>query len=438
MADRQSCIELVEEAQARGARRQASCAVLEVSLRTLERWEKEPQRGDQRRGPKRVCGHKLSDQEKQAIMEVCNSRDYWDLSPWQIVARLADAGKYLGSESSFYRVLKQNDLLTHRHNSKPRVVHRPKELVATKPNEVWSWDITYLNSPIRGAYYYLYLVEDIYSRKIVGWTIEEVESTEHGARLIERISVEQAIAEGQLTIHCDNGAPMKGATLLATLQRLGVACSFSRPGVSDDNPYSESLFKTLKYRPGYPERAFSGIDQARAWVSRFVQWYNSEHRHSAIRFVTPSSRHEGQDTTILAKRTAVYERARQRNPLRWSGPTRNWSPITEVFLNPKKHKSEIHEESRIATVTLTMPSTSSIGDPRRQISNSDRVDPKNDFHNCPITNASERGKGLPRVKNRQSDDRLRSPCPDAVLLAEQHPVIQHQKISAEQSMRHLS
>lgn len=148
--DRRSCMELVEQARAGGARRQASCAVLEVSLRTLERWEKEPETGDRRRGPTTACGHELSDQEKQAMVEVCNSQEYRDLSPWQIVARLADAGQYLGSESSFYRVLKQNDLLTHRHSSKPRVARRPKDLVAKKPNEVWSWDITYLNSPIRG------------------------------------------------------------------------------------------------------------------------------------------------------------------------------------------------------------------------------------------------------------------------------------------------
>jgi putative transposase len=417
VADRQSCIELVEKAKASGARRQASCAVLEVSLRTLERWEKDPDKEDGRRGPKTACGKRLSDQEKQAMVEVCNSREHRDLSPWQIVARLADAGEYLGSESSFYRVLKQNELLTHRHNSKPRVVGRPKDLVARKPNEVWSWDITYLNSAIRGAYYYLYLVEDIYSRKIVGWTIEEVESSEHGARLIERICVEQAILPGQLTIHSDNGAPMKGATLLATLERLGVASSFSRPGVSDDNPYSESLFKTLKYRPSYPERAFAGIDQARAWVSRFVQWYNSEHLHSAIRFVTPEARHQGQDRAILAKRTALYEQAKRKNPLRWSGPTRNWAPISEVFLNPKKHKSEIHEEKSIATAAVASPLQFSIsGEPRMQTSNCGGSELKNGFHNCLITNASESGKGLPRVENRRSDHRSRSPLADLAMI----------------------
>jgi len=411
--DRRSCMELVKQAKASGAGRRASCEVLEVSLRTLERWGKEPDQGDQRRGPVTVCAHSLSAQEKQAIVEVSSSRAYRDLSPWQIVAQLADAGRYLGSESSFYRVLKQNDLLSHRQKSKPRVPRRPKDLLARNPNEVWSWDITYLNSPIRGAYYYLYLVEDIFSRMIMGWTIEEVESAEHGARLIDRICQEQGIAKGQLTLHADNGAPMKGATLLATLERLGVAPSFSRPSVSDDNPYSESLFKTLKYRPSYPDSAFSGIDQAREWVSRFVKWYNTEHLHSAIRFVTPGSRHLGRDTAILAKRSAVYEKAKQLNPLRWSGQTRNWSPITEVFLNPKKHKSETYGELTIYTATATpQPTASAMSEAVKQISNTCGVNPKNGLHNCPITNASESGRGLPGGKNPLNENQLQPSRPN--------------------------
>ena len=432
-------MELVEQAKGSGARRQASCEVLEVSLRTLERWEKAPATGDQRRGPVTACGHGLSETEKQAMVEVCNSREYRDLSPWQIVARLADAGQYLGSESSFYRVLKQNDLLTHRHKSKPRVARRPKDLVARKPNEVWSWDITYLNSPVRGAYYYLYLVEDIYSRMIVGWTIEEVESSEYGARLIGRICAEQGIAQGQLTLHSDNGAPMKGATLLATLERLGVASSFSRPAVSDDNPYSESLFKTLKYRPSYPESAFSDLDQASQWVSRFVQWYNSEHLHSAIRFVTPISRHQCRDTAILAKRTAVYEKAKRRNPLRWSGPTRNWSAVTEVFLNPKKHKTEIHREVTIVAATVTTPSkASTLTDTLSKFPTSPGSARTNGFHRSPITNASDLGDGLPKVKNRLSDDRLQSAHVNSALrsgLTTDYPA---SKVLLEQSTRHLS
>jgi len=338
----------------------------------------------------------------------------------KVVARLADAGQYLGSESSFYRVLKQNDLLSHRQNSKPGVHSRPKDLLARNPNEVWSWDITYLNSPIRGAYYYLYLVEDIFSRMIVGWRIEEVESAEHAGRLIDRICREQGIAKGQLRLHSDNGAPIKGATLLATLERLGVVPSFSRPSVSDDNPYSESLFKTLKYRPCYPDSAFSGIDQAREWVSRFVQWYNTEHLHSAIRFVTPSSRHLGLDKAILTKRAAVYEKAKRLNPLRWSGPTRNWTPIAEVCLNPKKHQSQTHGELTSDTgsersALTPRPKASARVAADKEIASTCGVSRKNGFHSCPITNASDAGEGLPMAGNQLSDDLRQSPHPSSRL-----------------------
>lgn len=412
-------MELVKQAKASGAGRAASCQMLDVGLRTLERWEKEPDKGDQRRGPATVCAQRLSAQEKQAIVEVSNSRAYRDLSPWQMVAQLADAGRYLGSESSFYRVLKQNDLLSHRHKSKPRAHSRPKDLLARNPNEVWSWDITYLNSPIRGAYYYLYMVEDIFSRMIVGWTIEEVESAEHGAGLIDRICQEQGIPTGQLTLHSDNGAPMTGATLRATLERLGVAPSVSRPAVSDDNPYSESLFKTLKYRPSYPDSAFNGIDQAREWVSRFVQWYNTEHLHSAIRFVTPSSRHLGLDPAILAKRSVVYENAKRLNPQRWSGQTRNWSPITEVYLNPKKETMKmtaelpIHQDrDRTAWTLRTHDSEISASIERK--TNSSRLSPKNGFHICPITNASESSRGLARDKNPLNRDRSQLSPPNSL------------------------
>jgi len=411
--DRQSCMELVKQAQAGGAGRAASCEVLDVSLRTLERWEKQPDQGDQRRGPDTVCGHALSEKEQQAIVAVCNRSDYRDLSPWQIVARLADQGVYLGSQSSFYRVLKQNDQLSHRQQSKPAVHHRPKDLTARNPNEVWSWDITYLNSPIRGAYYYLYLVQDIFSRMIVGWTVEEEQSAEHSARLIDWACQEHGIARGQLTLHADNGAPVKGATLLATLERLGIAPSFSRPRVSDDNPYSESLFKTLKYRPSYPETAFSGIEQAREWVRRFVKWYNTEHLHSAIRFVTPSCRHLGLDKAILQKRSVVYENAKRQNPLRWSGHTRNWSPITEVHLNPKKQTMKTKEEmlmhrSGDRADTQQPTKNSAIRGSVEQSCNLSEVNSKTGSHSCPTTNASEAGKGRPMVENPLNDNGLRS------------------------------
>ena len=221
----------------------------------------------------------------------------------------------------------------HRGRSKPRQHKKPDPLLAKAPNEIYSWDITYLISPIRGQFYYLYLVMDIFSRKIVGWEVHDRESAELSSALMERICKEQKIPRNRLTIHSDNGGPMKGATLLATLDRLGVTPSRSRPRVSNDNPYSESLFNTCKGRPDYPDGPFATLEQARAWVANFVAWYNTEHLHSEIRYVTPDSRHAGLDVDILSKRHQVYERAKSANPARWSGDTRDWTPIRQVHLN---------------------------------------------------------------------------------------------------------
>ena len=223
----------------------------------------------------------------------------------------------------------------HRERSKPAVHHRPREPMATGPNQVWTWDITYLPSPVRGVFFYLYAVLDIWSRKIVGWAVHETESGDHAARLITETCMRQGIRRDQLTIHQDNGAPMTCGTFLALLQVLGVAASFSRPGVSDDNPYIEAFFRTGKYRPDYPDRPFASLEAARAWVANFMRWYNTAHRHSNIRFVTPEERHAGKDVEILARRAEVYALARARRPERWSGETRNWSPVETVILNPE-------------------------------------------------------------------------------------------------------
>lgn len=341
LPDRKHLSGLIAEAVFSGARRSECCKVLELSLRTLQRWELDPEQGDQRRGPVRAAPHQLSPEERQAVIELANSPGYRDLPPAQIVPKLADEGVYLASESTFYRILKRAELATYRLNSQPRTHSKPKPLTAKAPNELWSWDITYLKSPVKGLYYFLYMVMDIYSRRIVGWDVHECESANLSAPLIARTIRAHGVSKDQLTLHSDNGGPMKGATMLATLQKLGVIPSFSRPSVSDDNPYSESLFKTLKYRPSYPDGSFASLAEARAWVERFTHWYNTEHRHSEIRYVTPESRHQGQDRKILAQRTELYKTARQKNPLRWIGETRNWKPIEEVHLNPTQEMREM-------------------------------------------------------------------------------------------------
>ena len=276
----------------------------------------------------------LSPDERARLLARVNRPEFADLSPKQIVPRLADQGEYLASESTLYRLLRDEQQLAHRGKAKPATRQRPEALVATGANQVWTWDITYLATTLLGRFFYLYLTLDLYSRKIVGWEVHEQESAAQAANLFRQAYLREGVDGASLALHSDNGAPMKGATMLATLQRLGVVPSFSRPSVSNDNPYSEAMFRTLEYTPAYPDGPFASIYTARAWVARFVPWYNEEHRHSAIQFVTPGQRHRGEDGALLRARVGVYEAARDQNPIRWSGPIRNWEPIGAVSLDP--------------------------------------------------------------------------------------------------------
>jgi len=280
-------------------------------------------------------------------LEVANSPEFRDSSPKQIVPILADRGAYVASESTFYRVLRAEGQQKHRETSRqPRV--RPHAQTATGPGQVWSWDITYLRANVRGTFYFLYLFVDVWSRKIVGWEVHEDESMEHASVLVRRLARQEGIDPDQLVLHSDNGGPMKGATMKATLDALGITPSYSRPHVSDDNPFSEALFRTLKYRPEYPHDAFGDITEARAWVAAFVDWYNNEHRHSAINYVTPEQRHARRHLKLLLDRTAVYAAARQRHPNRWTGRCRSWTPVEEVHLNPDRTNTTLSRPKRAA------------------------------------------------------------------------------------------
>ena len=328
---------LVEEAVAAGARRSAACEILGIQPRTLERWRKAGVGDDRRAGPRTTPANKRAADQRARVLEVCNTPEHRDLSPKQIVPLLADQGEYIASESTVYRILREENQLNHRESAQPpSKPHKPDMYVATGPNQVWSWDITYLRSPVRGLYFYLYVVMDIWSRKIVGWTIESEESADHAKALILEVCRREGVCRDQLVIHSDNGSPMRAATLLAFFQILGITPSYSRPSVSNDNPYSESLFRTAKYRPSFPRRPFASIEEARAWMTWFESWYNRSHRHSAIKFVTPEQRHTGQDLAILDRRREVYELARARDPNRWTGPIRDWAPVKTVVLNPNK------------------------------------------------------------------------------------------------------
>jgi transposase InsO family protein len=215
-------------------------------------------------------------------------------------------------------------------------MNRPKEHVATGPCQVWSWDITYLQSSVKGSFFYLYMIVDVWSRKIIAAQVFDKESMDHSSALLAHACMVQGVQPEELVLHSDNGGPMKGATMLATLHKLGIIPSFSRPSVSNDNPYSESLFRTMKYRPEYPSKPFDNIEQAQSWVDGFVFWYNTQHLHSSIRYVTPDDRHCGREDHILANRKKVYKKARSRCPNRWSNNIRNWNPVRQVWLNPEK------------------------------------------------------------------------------------------------------
>ncbi len=329
-------LDLVEDAVVHGATRDAACAAVSLSARTVRRWKDSEGGEDRRAGPLQVPEHALSPVERAAIIETANSPEFRDLSPKQIVPRLADQGVYLASESSFYRVLHAEGLMVHREPSRPRTNKKPNAYVATAPGQVWTWDITYLRGPIRGTFLYLYLAVDIYSRKIVSAEVHVEETMELAASMVEWSCEREGVDPKQLVLHADNGGPMKGSTMLATLQRLGVVASFSRPHVSDDNPYVEALFRTLKFRPSYPRKQFESLEHARTWVTQFVAWYNGEHLHSAIRFVTPNDRHERRDKGLLARRRALYAKARRLTPRRWMRGIRNWNPVGAVLLNPAK------------------------------------------------------------------------------------------------------
>ena len=308
-----------------------------ITVRTFERWTRgglvhEDQRPT---APRPEPSHKLTEQEREQILATVNSDRFASLSPTQIVPILLDEGEYIGSESSFYRVMRQAGQQQHRGRAqKPKQKAKPQAQVAYGPNEVWSWDITYLPTPVTGRFYYLYLFMDIYGRNIVAHEVHDRECGELASDLVSKGHLKAG--QPAVVLHSDNGAPMTAYTFRAKLTELGITPSYSRPRVSDDNPYSESLFRTVKYCPAWPPAGFESLEQAREWVECFVQWYNTEHRHSQLNFVTPEQRCRGEDAEILRHRRQRLEQARAEHPQRWSKGVRNCDPAGPVSLNPGK------------------------------------------------------------------------------------------------------
>lgn len=284
--------------------------------------------------------NKLSEEEREKIVEVVKQEEFVDLPPTQIVPKLADKGMYIASESTFYRVLREEKMQHHRGRSQKPSKKIPESHLAIAPNQVWTWDITWLRGPVKGLYFKLYLILDLFSRKVVGWEVWESEEAKYAKKLIQKAVINEKIQGEPLVLHSDNGSPMKAATFQVLLEKMGIQSSFSRPRVSNDNPYSEAMFRTLKYRPNFPSRGFETLEAARKWASEFVYWYNEIHLHSGLNFVTPVQCHTGTHIAILKKREEVYEQAKNKHPERWARTIRNWAPHEQVALNPMREETK--------------------------------------------------------------------------------------------------
>lgn len=335
----------IETARRDGARLERACAEVGITGRTLLRWKADDGLVTGDRRPRRGSPHARACVERRGApnpaARVANEARFAELPPARIVPALADEGIYLASEASFQRVLRAHGQSRRRGRAKaPRAGRPPSTHVATAPRQLWCWDMTYLPAEIVGRWFYLYLILDAFSRKIVGFEVHDTDDSLHAAHLVKRTALAEGIhaMDARPALHGDNGATFKATTVLAMLHWLGIKPSYSRPRVSDDNPFVESLFRTAKYRPEFPARGFADLEAARAWASRFVRWYNHEHLHSGIRYVSPADRHDGRDGEILQRRHALYLEARRRNPRRWSRQTRSWSRIDVVTLNPERNE----------------------------------------------------------------------------------------------------
>lgn len=314
---------------------QPACRAMSVSRASFyRRLRPRPERAQRRPTPARA----LRPEERQQALDLLNGERFVDASPAAVVATLLDEGRYVCSERTMYRILAAAKAVRERRRQRRHPAYSKPELLATGPNQVWSWDITQLRGPYPGRWFYLYVILDLFSRYVVGWMLAEHERSALAQRLIEASCQKQNIAHDQLTLHNDRGSPMTAESTGQLLVRLGVAQSFSRPRVSDDNPFSESQFKTLKYHPSFPKR-FGSYEDAMAFCRTFFRWYNAEHRHAGIAMLTPEDAHYGRGEERLAGRQTVLDAAWRINPERFvrGRPTVQVLP-REVWINPPKEK----------------------------------------------------------------------------------------------------
>lgn len=338
-----------------------ACAGLGLPRATYYR-QLSPQR-EKTKEPRRSQPRALSEAEREAVLDILNSERFADRSPAEIYATLLDERVYLCSRRTMYRILAQAGEVRERRNQLRHPEYQKPELLATEPNQVWSWDITKLLGPAKWTYYHLYVIIDIYSRYVVGWMVATCESASLAERLIEETCKKQGIVPGQLTIHADRGSSMKSKAVAHLLADLGITKTHSRPHVSDDNPFSESQFKTLKYCPTFPSR-FGSIEDARAFCRSFFPWYNNDHRHSGIGLLTPSMVHHGQAIYVVDSRNAVLAAAYEAHPERFVRKIPVVSPPPEaVWINPPKEPSRsnpcqgIEEAAQQRTLDTTISPT---------------------------------------------------------------------------------
>jgi putative transposase len=327
----------------------------------------------------------LSLGEREEVLGVLNSERFWDQAPGEVYAALLDEGKYLCSERTMYRILAEHQQVRERRDQLRHPGYQAPELLASRPNEVWSWDITKLMGPAKWTYFYLYVILDIFSRYVVGWMLAYRESAELGKKLIEQTIERQNICAGTLTVHADRGPAMKSKVVALFLAELGVTKTHSRPYVSNDNPYSESQFKTMKYRPEFPER-FGCYQDAHRFLTEFFPWYNHEHHHSGLGYLTPDEVHYGLAQKRREQRAGVLKEAFEKNPERFVRGLPKPAPLpTAAWINKPK---EISSTDSVKGVNPSM----------------DDIEQKNGLRICPITNDQPSAKGMTRAENQLSED----------------------------------
>lgn len=341
VSQRLDIIAMVDQAVADGATRARACEIVGLSASTLRRWR--PVDSDKVTEDGRPLAdrpppsNRYGETEYNTILDYCNRPEYASLSPSQMVPLLADEKVYIGSESTIYRALKKAGLLNHRGRAKARTTRAaPTTHEANAPNQVWMMDVTWLPTRVSGQFYYLYMVEDLYSRYGVYWEVFEAENSDNTIKVIEASMWRERCLLSPPVLHHDNGSPLVSYTVQQKVLSMGITPSRSRPRVSNDNAFIESMFRTVKYCPMWPSQGFASLTEAREWVQRFMAWYNEEHKHSALKFVTPGQRHRGEDIALLAQRDEFYHHLKSQRPDRWRNNTRNWDHQPNMTLNPTK------------------------------------------------------------------------------------------------------